>query len=121
MLFVSTPSLVISFVLAAFYVANLVFYVMNRERDTDNLVEIATVSCENQQTVLLTVQQNRFVDLEYSCSADFSSINFVKGFGVLNSQFSILNYFRLSLPDITISVLDSGICWKLFSRPPPLG
>jgi len=117
MLFVSTPSLVMSFVLAVFYVANLVFYVMNRERDTDNSVEIASVSRENepclQQTVLLTVRQDTTDVLEHSCSADSSTI--------FNFQFSIFNYFCRSLPDVTASVLDSGIFWKLFSRPPPVG
>ena len=112
MLFVSTPSLVISFVLAAFYVANLVFYVVNREQDTDNAVEITRVSHENQQTILLTVLQDKSDVIKQSCSADNSPI--------LNSPFSILHYFCRFLPDITTFVFNSEIRWKLFSRPPPV-
>jgi len=117
MLFVSAPSLAISFILAVFYAANLVFYVMNKERDTDNFVEIATVSCENeprqQQTVLLTVLQDTSDSLKQLRDDDFSQ------FSIFNFQFSIFNYFCGALPDVT-SILDSGICWKLFSRPPPV-
>ena len=122
MWFVSTPSLVISVVLAVFYVANLVFYAVNRhqEQGTDNIVEITSAHWDNelrlQQAVLLNASQNTFDKFEYSYSADYSLST-----QILNSQFSILNYFFRSLPDITFSVFDSGICWQLFSRPPPMG
>ena len=110
MLFVSTPSLAISLVLAVFYAANLVFYVINSEQNTDNLIETETVIHKNPQSVLLTVLQGTPDVLEHSCSADLS-----RHAPILHSPFSILRYF------LTFSVLHSEICWKCFSRPPPVG
>jgi len=90
MWFVSAPSLVISFVLAAFYVVSLVFYAVNRqhEKDSDNANEIVTLSLKNepclQQTVVLGVSQTDY-----------------EKFSVFSFQFSVFSFsffsFRFSL------------------------
>ena len=118
MLFISTPSLVISLVLAVFYVANLTLYAMNRQQDTEHTVETVNHIIGNEHYppyVLQLSTQKEIKDVfENSFNADF--LNFARN---LNSQFSILNDYCLTLPDITPSILHSGTCWKLFSRPPP--
>ena len=116
------PSLAISFVLAVFYVASLVFYAVNRQQD-GYAAEIVTVSHDNesrqQQTVSLTVQQDTSDSFEYLCNTDFSQ--FYSTTSHENALLSsILHYFRCFLPDITVSILDTEIFWKFFSRPPPV-
>jgi len=123
MWFVSTPSLAISFVLAVFYVASLVFYAVNRqyEKSADHTVEMTFHSRESQQTILLGVSQNASNSFEPSCSADFSQFTPFKSqfSNIFVENFAVLNSIRLSLPDITAFVSNSRVCWKLFSRPPP--
>ena len=118
MLFVSTPSLVISFVLAIFYLANLAFYAVTKQQDAGDVVEIVSFSPENerylQHTILLfgeddTLKQKDSNDnrIEKTCVQDV--------FAGIAYQEIILQ----SLPYSDSPIFNAGICWKLFSRPPP--
>ena len=107
MWFVSTPSLVISFVLAIFYVASLVFYAVNRQQEQNivDTVKIEQVSAENEHPNLI-----------YSASQDTTDAFDLHVAPLFNAQCSTL----YELPDITTLLFDLGFCWNLLSRPPPM-
>ena len=115
MLFISTPTFVISLILAVFYVANLAFYAVNRHLDKEQTVEIISQPLEKenfpQPISLLSAPQEQtiVVSANYSILTDeIASLN------------TIFDDFCLFLPEINPSILHTGIFWKLFSRPPPL-
>jgi hypothetical protein len=119
MLFVSTPSLAISFVLAVFYLANLAFYAVNRQQDANNAVETVSISRENEQclqhTIVLLGDDHSLKQKE-QCDSYSGKTCIPDFFAAIVER----DTFPHSLPDLTPSIFDSGICWKLFSRPPPI-
>ena len=118
MFFVSTPSLIISLVLAFFYLANLAFFAVNRQQDTGNAVEIVAVGLENewclQQAFLVHSEEN---PLKHKAKSD-SKIGdiHIRDFCVAISKHDT---FRQFLPDLSFPLFHPELCWKLFSRPPP--
>ena len=114
MLFISTPTFVISLILAVFYVANLAFYAVNRHLDKEQTVEIINQPLEKencpQPIILLSVpqEQNLVVSENYSILTD-----------EIASLSAIFDDFCLILPYINPFILHTGIFWNLFSRPPP--
>jgi hypothetical protein len=117
MFFVSTPSLTVSLVLAVFYLANLAFFAVNRQQDTDNAVKIADICQENErhlQHAILYGEDHALKHKAY-CDTWFGKICVSDFFAAIVER----DTFRESLPDLNISIFDPGVCGNLFCRPPP--
>ncbi|MDR1120767.1 MAG: hypothetical protein LBM08_07590 [Dysgonamonadaceae bacterium] len=118
MLFVSTPSLAISLILAVFYLANLAFYAVNRQQDTDNAVETVSISLENERYVQHTVflyGEDHTLKHRKHCDSHSGKPCILDFFAAIVER----DTFPHSLPNLNLSVFDSGVCRKHFSRPPP--
>ena len=118
MFLISAPSLTLSLVLAVFYLANLVFFLVNRQKETNHPVEFINSCPENnqhlQQTTFIQVEAN---SLQYKAQNDTRSGNLHIGhfFAMIVAY---RNIHRLTLHDIPV-IFNPGIGWKLFFRPPP--
>lgn len=114
MLFISTPSLIISLIFAVFYVANVILYAINRKQNIDYAVEIVDIREKKEsypkQTIVFNAWQNKTNVVAQLMDVAYSNL--------LRSAF---NDNLLSLTDITSFILYSGVYWQLFSRPPPTG
>ena len=118
MFFVSTPSLIISLVLAFFYLANLAFFAINRQQDTENTVKIVTVNSENERCL-----QQAFLAYGEEITLKHKAKSFFRNGDIPIWDFCtviVWDAFRHSLPDLCSSTFNPGFCWKLFSRPPPI-
>jgi hypothetical protein len=125
MLFISTPSLIISMVLAVFYVANVAIYTINRYQDTVHTAKIEDVRFDNESckkyTTLISSHQEVIkysFDIKYQT---FTKTLYSQLTSLRAMPFPMFNYYCEALPGVTPSILHSGFCWKLFSRPPPAG
>jgi hypothetical protein len=118
MFFVSTPSLAISLVLAVFYLANLAFYAVNRQQDTDSTVEIVSISPENERYVQHTVflyGEDHTLKHRKHCDSHSGKTCILDFFAAIVER----DAFPHFLPDLNLSVFDSGVCRQYLSRPPP--
>ena len=116
MFFVSTPSLIISLVLAFFYLANLAFFAVNRQQDTVSAVEFVAVGQENerlQHAFLVHAEENTLTHQAKSDSR-VAYIHIRDVFVVIADR----DVFRRPLSESSPRS-HPGLCWKLFSRPPP--
>ena len=117
MFFVSTPSLIISLVLAFFYLANLAFFAINRQPDTENTIEFVAVGSENerhlQQAFWVHAEENTLKHKAKSDSQEGDIHNFGDFFAVI-----ACDSFQYPLSDLSPTI-NPGFYWKLFSRPPP--
>ena len=119
MFFASTPSLIISLVLAVFYLANLALIAINRQQDAGNAVEIVAISHENerllQHAVLIYGEDNT---LKHKVRSDSrkGDIHVWDFFGAFIDR----DTFLQSLPDLSSPISEPGMIWNLFSRPPPI-
>ena len=118
MFFISTPSLIISSVLVVFYLANLVFFVANRQKETENSVEFVDSRPENnrylQHTVFIQFKDH---SLQYKSQNDTRTVDqYMEHFDAVIA--ANRNIYRQTLHDIPL-IFNPGISWKPFSRPPP--
>ena len=119
MFFASTPSLIVSLVLAFFYLANLAFYAANRQQDAAYVAEVVPVGHENERCLPHTIpvcgEGNILKYKSYSniWAGDIHVWDFC---GAIANR----DTFHRVLPDFSSPVFDPGICWKQFSRPPPV-
>ena len=118
MFLISAPSLILSLVLAVFYLANLVFFLVNRQKETDHPIECVNSYPENKQHL----QQTTFIQIEDN-SLQYKTQNDTLSGTLRIGHFSAVivayrNIHRLTLHDIPV-IFNPGIGWKLFFRPPP--
>ena len=114
MFFLSTPSLIITFVLVVFYLANLALFVVNRQKEKDSPIEIVGSQPESDQHILIQLKDH---SLQSKTHNDTRTGNLHIGhfFAVIAANRDI---HRRTLHDIPV-IFNPGIDWKLFFRPPP--
>ena len=121
MLFVSSPSLAITIVFAAIYLVNLSFYVFNRQKDADYVVEVVDDGIQNRfvtQSYTEYAQKNT----EQNNSKKLCSNNcFLSGFLRNDNLVEIIfmKFYR-TIPDITFCLTKTKLYRNIFYRPPPI-
>ena len=127
MWFLSMPSLVISCVLAVFYLISLVLHVASlkhKENDVEITIVIPKNEIYQQQSVSLT-SHNTFDTLNDNYNSKFQkffSFDFVDDFAIFGSQLTPLRASPFSTLNFsTTFVINSISWWKHHPRPPPIG
>ena len=97
--------------------ANLVFFVVNRQKETEHKVEFVNSYPENKgdlhYSVFIQLKEN---SLQCKVQNDTRTANCIEHFFVATA--AIRDIHRHTLHNIHYS-FNPGINWKLFLRPPP--
>ena len=114
MFFISAPSLTISFVLVVFYLANLALFLVNRQKEKDNPIEIVDSQPESNQHIIFQLKDNSH---QYKTQNDTrtGNLHIEHFFAMIAANRGI---HRRTLHNIPL-IFNPGIDWRLFFRPPP--
>ena len=119
MFFVSTPSLIISAVLAVFYLANIAIFAVNRQQKT-TCAEIVSVrpQADNISRDLFFIKVED--DAPQCKSHNDIRADAFRAWFFFDRIAVDSDVFRQDIPDCDYPIIDSGIYLKLFFRPPPI-
>lgn len=117
MFFVSTPSLIISLVLAVCYLANLAFFAANRQQESDNVFEVRSECVRLPERFVFFGNKS---NVRQHKVGDHARAENLRAWHFFDRVASDRDVFRQPLPDNRPVTSDSGIYRKLFFRPPPV-